>query len=238
RSNNDMNNLLAGTGIATIFLDLQLRILRFTSASSKIMNIMSSDIGRPVSHFALNLVGYDNFLEDTQAVMSTLSPIERDVRSIDSKCYTMRIQPYRTIDNIIEGLVITFVDITDFAKSREELRRLALIIRDASDAIISQDLDGNILAWNPAAAKLYGWSEKEALRMKINKIIPDHLREKELSITQRLSIAEVLTPYQTERLCQDGTMIAVTKTPTALVNEKGVMYAISSIERALTNTNA
>ncbi|MFZ9611449.1 MAG: CheR family methyltransferase, partial [Methylococcales bacterium] len=185
RSNNDMNNLLAGTGIATIFLDLQLRILRFTSASSKIMNIISSDIGRPVSHLALNLLNYDNFLEDTQIVMSTLTPIVRDVKAIDDKCYTMRIQPYRTIDNVIEGLVITFVDITDFAKSRDELRRLAVIIRDASDAIISQDLDGNILAWNPAAVKLYGWSEKEALTMKINNIIPDNLREKELSIIQR-----------------------------------------------------
>jgi two-component system CheB/CheR fusion protein len=238
RSNNDMNNLLAGTGIATIFLDLQLRILRFTSASSKIMNIISSDIGRPVNHLALNLLNYDNFLEDTQSVMSTLTPIVSDVIAIDKKCYTMRIQPYRTIDNVIEGLVITFVDITDFAKSREELRRLAVIIRDTSDAVISQDLLGNILSWNPAAVKLYGWSEKEALRMKISNIIPDNYREKELSITQRLSVAEVLTPYQTERLRQDGTIIAVTKTPTALVNEKGVMYAISSIERALSNTNA
>ena len=236
RSNNDMNNLLAGTGIATIFLDLQLRILRFTSASSKIMNIIASDIGRPVNHLALNLVDYDNFLEDTQIVMSTLTPIVRDVIAIDKKCYTMRIQPYRTIDNVIEGLVITFVDITDFAKSREELRRLAVIIRDTSDAVISQDLLGNILSWNPAAVKLYGWSEKEALRMKISNIIPDNYREKELSIIQRLSVAEVLTPYQTERLRQDGTIITVTKTPTALVNEKGVMYAISSIERALSNT--
>jgi two-component system CheB/CheR fusion protein len=233
-----MNNLLAGTGIATIFLDLQLRILRFTSASSKIMNIIASDIGRPVNHLALNLLNYDNFLEDTQSVMSTLTPIVSDVIAIDKKCYTMRIQPYRTIDNVIEGLVITFVDITDFAKSREELRRLAVIIRDTSDAVISQDLLGNILSWNPAAVKLYGWSEKEALRMKISNIIPDNYREKELSITQRLSVAEVLTPYQTERLRQDGTIIAVTKTPTALVNEKGVMYAISSIERALSNTNA
>jgi two-component system CheB/CheR fusion protein len=86
------------------------------------------------------------------------------------KWYTMRIQPYRTLDNVIEGAVITFVDITETVQTEEALRkpmsccRLAVIVRDASDAITVHDLEGRILAWNPAAVRMYGWSEAEALR--------------------------------------------------------------------------
>ncbi len=237
QSNNDMNNLLAGTGIATIFLDLQLRILRFTSATSKIMNLILSDIGRPVSHLALNLINYDHFLEDTQNVLTSLNPKVADVQTSDEKWFTMRIQPYRTIDNVIEGVVITFAEITEIVHSREALRRMAVIIRDAHDAIIMQKLDGTITAWNSGATKLYGWSEREALTKNIRSLIPNELQEKELSLIQRLSVAEVLEPYHTHRIHQNGTLIPVSITATALVNETGQMYAITTTERGLTEND-
>ena len=237
QSNNDMNNLLAGTGIATIFLDLQLRILRFTSATSKIMNLILSDIGRPVSHLALNLINYDHFLEDTQNVLTSLNPKVVDVQTSDEKWFTMRIQPYRTIDNVIEGVVITFAEITEIVHSREALRRMAVIIRDAHDAIIMQKLDGTITAWNSGATKLYGWSEREALTKNIRSLIPNELQEKELSLIQRLSVAEVLEPYHTHRIHQNGTLIPVSITATALVNETGQMYAITTTERGLTEND-
>ena len=237
QSNNDMNNLLAGTGIATIFLDLQLRILRFTSATSKIMNLILSDIGRPVSHLALNLINYDHFLEDTQNVLTSLNPKVADVQTSDEKWFTMRIQPYRTIDNVIEGVVITFAEITEIVHSREALRRMAVIIRDAHDAIIMQKLDGTITAWNSGATKLYGWSEREALTKNIRSLIPNELQEKELSLIQRLSVAEVLEPYHTHRIHQNGTLIPVSITATPLVNETGQMYAITTTERGLTEND-
>ena len=237
QSNNDMNNLLAGTGIATIFLDLQLRILRFTSATSKIMNLILSDIGRPVSHLALNLINYDHFLEDTQNVLTSLNPKVADVQTSDEKWFTMRIQPYRTIDNVIEGVVITFAEITEIVHSREALRRMAVIIRDAHDAIIMQKLDGTITAWNSGATKLYGWSEREALTKNIRSLIPNELQEKELSLIQRLSVAEVLEPYHTHRIHQNGTLIPVSITATALVKETGQMYAITTTERGLTEND-
>jgi len=74
RANNDMNNLLAGTGIGTVFVDHQLRIMRFTPAASAIINLILSDVGRPVSHIASNLVGYDRLVTDVQAVLNTLTP--------------------------------------------------------------------------------------------------------------------------------------------------------------------
>jgi len=129
RSNNDMNNLLAGTGIGTVFVDHRLRILRFTPAATRIISLILSDIGRPIGHFVSNLVGYDRLLADTQAVLDTLAPREVEVQTRDGKWYTLRIQPYRTIENVIEGAVITFVDVTDMKRTETALRRSEKLLR-------------------------------------------------------------------------------------------------------------
>ena len=123
RANNDMNNLLAGTGIGTIFVDHSLRILRFTPAATLIINLILSDVGRPVGHIVSNLVNYDSLVADIQAVLKSLTPKEVDVQTVELKWYTMRMLPYRTLDNIIEGAVITFVDITEMVSIREALRK-------------------------------------------------------------------------------------------------------------------
>lgn len=120
--NNDMNNLLAGTGIGTVFVDHQLRILRFTPAATQIINLIPGDVGRPVGHLVSNLEGYDRMLEDVQEVLDTLVPRETEVRSREGGTYAMRIQPYRTLENVIEGAVLTFVDI-----SREKRIQVALM---------------------------------------------------------------------------------------------------------------
>ncbi len=143
RANNDMNNLLAGTGIATIFVDLQLRILRFTPAATEIINLIQSDIGRPVSHIASNLTGYGTLKEDTRAVLDTLVPKKAEVRTAKGRWYSMRVQPYRTIDNVIEGAVLTFVDVTAARKLNEALRvneeRLRVALSAAAISVFNQD---------------------------------------------------------------------------------------------------
>ena len=116
RANNDMNNLLAGTGIGTIFVDHQLRILRFTPAVTQVINLILTDVGRPVGHIVSNLVGYDRLVADVQAVLDTLVPKEVEVQTKAGAWYLMRIRPYRTLENVIEGAVITFVDITETEK--------------------------------------------------------------------------------------------------------------------------
>lgn len=118
----DMNNLLAGTGIGTVLVDQQLLILRFTPTASAIINLIPTDVGRPVAHIALNLVGYKTLIPDVQSVLDTLVSKEKEVRTSVGKLYTMRISPYRTIANRIEGAVITFVDITEINRMRELIR--------------------------------------------------------------------------------------------------------------------
>ena len=121
RANNDMNNLLAGTGIGTVFVDQDLRILRFTPAATGIIHLIPGDVGRPVGHIVSNLAGYDQLLPDLQRVLDTLVPMEVEVRTPEGKCYTMRLQLYRTLDNVIEGAVITFVDTTDRKRAEDAL---------------------------------------------------------------------------------------------------------------------
>lgn len=237
RANNDMNNLMAGTGIGTVFLDHELRILRYTPATNAIINLIPGDIGRPIAHVASNLVSYDRLVADVQAVLDTLVPREVDVQTRAGAWYTMRILPYRTLDNVIEGAVLTFIDISEIVRTRESLReanellRLAVVVRDANDAVTVQDLDGQILAWNPGAVRMYGWTEAEALAMSARDLVPADLRKGALEQLQQLSRAEVLAPFQTRRLTRDGTVVEVSITASALVNEAGKVYAIATTER-------
>lgn len=145
RANNDMNNLLAGTGIATLFVDHQLCILRFTPSAIKIINLIKSDIGRSVGHIVNKLSGYNTLLADIQGVLDTLIPKEIEVQTIDGQWYIMRIQPYRTVDNIIEGAVITFVQVTEAQQLRESLRmnveRMRVALSTAPVTVFNQDID-------------------------------------------------------------------------------------------------
>jgi two-component system CheB/CheR fusion protein len=237
RLTNDMNNLLAGSNIATVFVDFKLRILRFTPTATKIINLILSDVGRPMSHIVSNLAAFDRLTAEVQAVLDTLVPREVEVQTTAGEWYMMRIQPYRTLDNVIEGAVITFVDISEMKQIREALRkandllRLAVVVRDSHDAISVQDLEGRILAWNPGAEKLYGWSEAEALKLNIRDLIPESKRQEALEVVKRLGRADVLEPYRMQRITKDGRMIEVWLTATALVNEAGQVYAIATTER-------
>jgi PAS domain-containing protein len=125
RANNDMNNLLAGTGIGMLFVDHQLHIQRFTPATTRIINLIQSDIGRPVSDLVFNLAGYNRLGEDVKAVLDSLIPRESEVQTRDGHWYLMRILPYRTVDNVIEGAVLTFVDIAAQKRAEEQFRKLS-----------------------------------------------------------------------------------------------------------------
>ena len=238
RTNHDMNNLLSGTGIATVFVDMQLRVLRFTPTASVIINLIPSDVGRPVQHIVSNLIGYDGLVSDARCVLDTLGPKEKNVQTTEGRWYKMHIRPYRTLENVVEGAVFTFVDITEMEQTRgalrkvNELLRLAVVVRDAHDAITVQDLEGHIIAWNSGAERMYGWNESEALQMNVLDRIPETLRADALTKVHLLSRTEILEPYRTQRLTKDGAVVEIWMTATALVNDAQQMYAIATTERA------
>ncbi len=151
RANNDMNNLLAGTGIATIFVDHKLRILRFTPPATRIINLIQGDIGRPVGHVVSNLKGYDTLSSDVQTVLSTLIPMEREAQVATGAWFTMRILPYRTLDNVIEGAVITFADISETKRAQEALGKdhrefVHLIVATVHEPLLTLDADLRVIS--------------------------------------------------------------------------------------------
>jgi two-component system, chemotaxis family, CheB/CheR fusion protein len=121
-ANADMNNLLAGTGVGTVYVDMELRLLRFTPAAAQVVNLINTDVGRPVAHISSNLVNYDSLVADLRKVLDTLEPIETQVLTSSGRWYLMHIRPYQTLDNVIEGAVVTFVDITEHKVMEESLR--------------------------------------------------------------------------------------------------------------------
>lgn len=231
QANNDMNNLLAGTGVGTVFVDQQMRVQRFTPAATQVINLIPTDVGRPLGHTVTNLLDYNSLEEDVRAVLNTMAPKEIEVQTKSRAWFLMCIRPYRTMENVAEGVVINFVEISKMVAAQDSLRRLAVIVNDSQDAITLSDLAGRILAWNPAACKMYGWSEAEALAMNIRELIPEGLRKEAQAKVQQLIHTETLESYQTQRRTKEGKDLTVWINATPLLNKTGEVYAIATTER-------
>ena len=128
---NDMKNLLDNISVGTVFLDQHLVIRRFTREAQRVYRLVPSDVGRPLADIKSDLET-DDLLVEAKAVIDTLVPCEREVRTLGDASYLVRIQPYRTLDNVIEGVVLTFTDIS----RRIEAEEAVSAARDLAEAIV------------------------------------------------------------------------------------------------------
>jgi two-component system, chemotaxis family, CheB/CheR fusion protein len=118
----ELENLLGATEIAILYLDRELRIQRFTAGVQEIFNILSVDRGRRISDLT-HKMDYSQFLGDAEQVLRNLIPLERELRRADGRWFLMRLRPYRTVEDRIEGVVITFIDISELKESEQALVR-------------------------------------------------------------------------------------------------------------------
>jgi two-component system, chemotaxis family, CheB/CheR fusion protein len=169
RAHSDLQNLVAATDIGTLFLDSRLRIKRFTDRVTELFSITQTDEGRPITDFAHQLE-YNDLIKDTRSVLADLAPIRREVRSRYGHWFEMRLRPYRTVDDRIDGVVITFIDISERhlveEALRESERRLGQekrLVDLSRDPIFVWDFDGGIVEWNRGSEELYGYSKEEAI---------------------------------------------------------------------------
>lgn len=165
-ANNDILNLLSSTEIATLFLDNKLLIQRFTPPTVKLLNVRSSDIGRPLSDITTRFVD-DCLLSDCQKVLQDGLPIQGEIKGEDARMYLRRVLPYRSHEAQILGAVVTFVDLTDRLMLEKSLKQsnshLLAILDSALDAIMTVDDRGVVSRINPATERLFGYSGEEIL---------------------------------------------------------------------------
>ncbi|KIG16678.1 Chemotaxis protein methyltransferase CheR [Enhygromyxa salina] len=158
QANDDMTNLLNSTEIATVFLDNDLRIKRFTASATRIIKLIWSDVGRPIGDLASEL-HYESLVADATAVARTLIRLERELQGKNGNWYLMRMVPYRTTDNVIDGLVMTFVDITDQKRAFAELQRIEDQIRrdDESMAVVLTACSVPVVFWRVDRELRFCW---------------------------------------------------------------------------------
>ncbi|RYZ13388.1 MAG: PAS domain S-box protein [Comamonadaceae bacterium] len=165
--NDDLQNLITSSEIATIFVDRDMRIKRFTPHASNLFSLIASDLGRSLFDITTRL-DYPGLADDTASAFKDLRSIERHVNSLDGRHFLARILPYRTGEDKIEGATLNFFDITELrtAEARvlageEKLRLAAATTRDYS--IITLDDAGLITGWNAGAQRIFGYGEDEMI---------------------------------------------------------------------------
>ncbi|MCE6992950.1 PAS domain S-box protein [Dyadobacter sp. CY323] len=164
---NNLQNLINSTDLATLFLDRSLRVILFTPAARSIFNLIQSDSGRPLTDIT-NRLDDNDLLRDAEAVLEKLQPVEREVKTSDGQLFLMRVLPYRTAEDRINGVVLTFVDISRRRAAEEAVRqseeRMRLVFDSAKDyAIFTFDLQRKISSWSPGAHSITGYSESDVL---------------------------------------------------------------------------
>ena len=230
--NNDLNNLLESTEIASLFLDRESRIKRFTPATRNLFNLIASDLDRPLSDISHRFTDND-LLEKAGMVLETLSATDDEVRTVEGGWYMRRIRPYRTARGRIDGVVITFVDITELKEKEQRLRRLATVALDSNDAVTVLDFAGNVQEWNRGAERMYGWSREEILGKSLFDLglVPEEGRESTAELLQRLRNEERIEAIESVRLTRDKRLLPVSVTATPLSDENSTPVAIATTER-------
>lgn len=159
RVNNDMKNLLNSTDIATLFLDKDLNIRRYTNQATKIFKLIKSDIGRPFTDQVSDL-DYPELATDALEVLRTLTFIQKQITTSDGRWFSTRIMPYRTFDDRIDGLVITFFNISDHKKLEVELNEKRqmhnLLLNLSSEIVVKLSHEWKVVEFNKAAESFFG----------------------------------------------------------------------------------
>jgi len=170
RANHDMKNLLNSTEIATLFLDRNLNVRRFTDQVTNVIKLRPADIGRPFTDLVTDLE-YPEIDSHARQVLKTLISVETAITTHNNRWFNVRIIPYRTLEDRIDGVVITFTDITVAKKLEIELQTRAeqnrIIIKTAMDGFWLTDNEGQLLEVNDTYCRMSGYSAQELLTMKV-----------------------------------------------------------------------
>jgi two-component system, chemotaxis family, CheB/CheR fusion protein len=224
-ANDDLKNFLNRTDIAVIFLDEKLKIRRYTPATIDVFNIREVDTGRPLSDVTSRLV-YSRVIRDSQEVLRTLQPRETEVQRDDGYWYSMRISPYLTAQNVVSGLVMSFLDINEPKKVSESLREtsdyLENLLSHTNAPIIVWNAQLKITRFNRAFERLTGRSADQVLGKKVDILLPKATRAETLAkINRSLEKGELLEVVEIPIRHVDGSIRTVLWNSAAIFNADG-----------------
>jgi len=207
RANSDLQNLLDSTAIATVFLDAGLKVKNYTPAATALFHLREADRGRPLDEIVSRMV-YGDLRADVEGVLRDFQPVERELELAQGAgTFIMRIRPYRTLEGAVDGVVITFVDISARRRTEEILREHSAIVQFSQDALVALRLDGVICSWNTAAERLSGWPAAEAIGQPFDLLgSPDLQRDTSELMRQALAGAAV-GPVETTGRRRDGSRL-------------------------------
>ncbi|WP_429645708.1 CheR family methyltransferase [Skermanella aerolata] len=238
RSNSDLANLFDSTAIATLFLDSDLRIRRFTPRLLEIFKLREGDEGRPISDIVSRL-SRDGLEHDVRQVLRSLIPVEREVALAgDGTSYLMRVQPYRDLNNVIDGAVVTFIDITERRRHEQARSLLAAIVESSQDAIISFDLDSVVTSWNAGAERLYGYNASTAIGQSMTKLLPGTLPDDWEHLLTRLEAGERIAHFDSTRSGGNGRSVDVSITISPVMEGGGRITGASLVARDVSERKA
>jgi two-component system, chemotaxis family, CheB/CheR fusion protein len=211
RSHSDIQDLMDATDVDILFLDTQLRIKRFTPRIADLFNIVAGDVGRSIADFTHSL-DYEYLAKDARSVLHDLVSSEREVRSRNGAWYLLRMRTYRTVENKIDGVVVTLVNIGELRRAEGALRdseaRLRAVFDGVGEAIITISDKGLVVASNKATAAIFGYSTEELIGRDLTSLIPephDFVRGGDLNRYQRTGQAKMIgTSTEVEGRRKDG----------------------------------
>lgn len=162
RMSDDLNNLLSSSGVATVFLDRDLKIMRFTPAARALFNVISNDVGRPFGDIT-GKVTDPELLDDARTVLDTLEPREAEVQRDDESWFLRRILPYRTQDGKIDGVVITFLDVSDLKQLQRAIQKARLfaerVVNTIREPLLVLDSDLRIVSVSQSFHRIFGTTD-------------------------------------------------------------------------------
>ncbi len=230
RTKNDMQNLLNSTAVATLFLDDQLRITRYTEPARQLIRLIPTDIGRPLADLVSNLA-YDHLVQDCREVLRTLVFKLAEVQSTDGHWYLMRVMPYRTAENIIKGVVMTFVDINPVKAAEQSLHRMSKVFLHGLDPMVILDVSGLMVAVNDEAARTYGWSREELLGQPVDRIVPDAHRGLFHDQMRRCLARDAIRNVDCVNVTKAGRELTGLMTFSLLTDVQGVVEGVSMVAK-------
>ena len=241
-ANDDIKNLLDATEIATVFLNIDLKIRRFTPCATEIFPLISADIGRPITDFASNLIGIDLY-KYSEKVLNDLTIQEFEAKSRNKIIYRVKVKPYRTINNVIDGVVITFEDITKLKIFEHKISELSLsfekkllimskVFMDNPNPIIVENINGVIVEANNEVAIFYGIDREKLIGNNSDILIPQEHKTELLKVVEQCKVKGLtIRDFKGIQITSSGKLIPVLLTFSPIFDLEGNICGIATIAK-------